>query len=413
MSDIAIRVNSLSKLYHIGVNKSGSLRDALSQRWHQLKGKKIDVSSEEFWALQDVSFDINQGEAVGIIGKNGAGKSTLLKILSRITKPTTGRIEMNGRVASLLEVGTGFHPDLSGRENIFLNGTILGMKRSEIKSKFDQIVDFSEVEKFIDTPVKHYSSGMYVRLAFAVAAHLEPEILIIDEVLAVGDAEFQKKCLGKMGEVTGEGRTVIFVSHNMQAVQSLCTKAILLQKGQVINQGPSSTVINNYLSKIEKNKLFQRWNDMVHAPGNEKVRIKSIEILTQLDNVFSPIDVRTPLTIKFEFWNLLDQTNINLSLHLNSLTGECIFNIGTPVVDLSKGLVVSECHIPGNFLNDGVYSISMMIIKDTSVCLFDLKDAVLFEVEDFRENVAWFGKWLGAVRPQFPFTLKMKENIFV
>jgi lipopolysaccharide transport system ATP-binding protein len=256
MSDIAIRVENISKKYILAHQVGGrsryvALRDVLAHKAKSLFQKnRADASREEFWALKDVSFDIKQGEAVGIIGRNGAGKSTLLKILSRITKPTKGRIEIEGRVASLLEVGTGFHPELTGRENIFLNGAILGMHRAEIKKKFDEIVAFAEVEKFLDTPVKRFSSGMYVRLAFAVAAHLEPEILIVDEVLAVGDVEFQKKCLGKMENVTGkEGRTVLFVSHNMDFISKLCTRAVLLNKGEIETIGAVDEVTHTYLNR--------------------------------------------------------------------------------------------------------------------------------------------------------------------
>jgi len=270
MTDVAIRVENLGKKYKIGGSKKGSFRESIS---HYLKypfskaDKATPINNEqehligandtaldtngEFWALKDINFEIKRGEAVGIIGKNGAGKSTLLRILSRITKPTTGRYEVFGRVSSLLEVGTGFHPELTGRENVYLNGTILGMRRQEVKAKFDEIVAFSGVEKFIDTPVKRYSSGMQVRLAFAVAAHLEPEILIIDEVLAVGDAEFQKKCLGKMEEVTGEGRTVLFVSHNMAAVTSLCDRAVFLKNGKKCFEGIVEDTITKYLSEIK------------------------------------------------------------------------------------------------------------------------------------------------------------------
>ncbi|QHT70537.1 ABC transporter ATP-binding protein [Rhodocytophaga rosea] len=278
MSDIAIKVEGVAKLYQIGQNKSSSFRESLMQKLTFLKGGERKQAND-FWALQDVSFEINQGEAVGIIGKNGAGKSTLLKILSRITRPAKGRIEINGRVASLLEVGTGFHPELSGRENVYLNGTILGMTRKEIKSRFDEIVDFSGVEKFIDTPVKYYSSGMYVRLAFAVAAHLEPEILIIDEVLAVGDAEFQKKCLGKMGEVAGQGRTVIFVSHDMQAVTTLTTKAIFLKKGKVDFMGTTSDVVNHYINDNKVTDLIYRDSTAALKP-----KISKVELFTSLPN---------------------------------------------------------------------------------------------------------------------------------
>ncbi|WP_017731991.1 ABC transporter ATP-binding protein [Nafulsella turpanensis] len=254
MSDIAVRVENLGKCYQIGHAKSGDFRESFDSWINKLRGINNGQTGEskEFWALKDIDFEIKKGEAVGIIGSNGAGKSTLLKILSRITEPTKGRFEINGRVSSLLEVGTGFHPELSGRENIYLNGTILGMKRREIKAKFDEIVAFSGVEKFIDIPVKHYSSGMKVRLAFAVAAHLEPEILIIDEVLAVGDAEFQKKSLGKMEEVTGKGRTVLFVSHNMGAVRDLCSKGVFLSKGTISQQGEMSKVLSDYVNSEAK-----------------------------------------------------------------------------------------------------------------------------------------------------------------
>src|SRR5690606_5697237 len=256
MSDIAIKVEGLGKEYIIGHQKQGDLMNSFSAGWKRLFQKS--KTKESFWALKDLNFEIRKGEAVGIIGRNGAGKSTLLKILSRITEPTKGRFEINGRVSSLLEVGTGFHPELTGRENIYLNGTILGMNRKEIKQKFDEIVAFSGVEKFLAPPMKHLSSGMKVRLAFSVAAHLEPEILIIDEVLAVGDAEFQKKCLGKMDEVSkGEGRTVIFVSHNMAAVEGLCEEGLLLNLGKVIKRGIVSNVIEEYFKSQEGTRFYQ------------------------------------------------------------------------------------------------------------------------------------------------------------
>jgi len=249
MSRPIIEVKSLSKVYQLGAIGATSLRDEIERFWQRLHGKSAARPKEDFWALRDVSFNVLPGEVLGIIGRNGAGKSTLLKILSRITQQTSGKITLRGRIASLLEVGTGFHPDLSGRENIFLNGAILGMSKAEIRKKFDEIVDFSGVEEFIDTPVKRYSSGMYVRLAFAVAAHLEPEILIVDEVLAVGDAEFQKKCLGKMRAVSAsDGRTVIFVSHNMQAIRQLCGRCIWLQNGKVLAEGTGEDITMRYIS---------------------------------------------------------------------------------------------------------------------------------------------------------------------
>jgi lipopolysaccharide transport system ATP-binding protein len=295
MSDIAIRLENISKMYHLGSEKSQSISELFKNLFNSAQ---IEKKISEFWALKDISFDIKQGDAVGIIGKNGAGKSTLLKILSRITEPTSGRIEINGRVSSLLEVGTGFHPELTGRENIFLNGTILGMKRSEIKQKFDEIVDFSGVEKFLDTPVKHYSSGMYVRLAFAVAAHLEPEILIIDEVLAVGDAEFQNKCLGKMKDVAGQGRTVLFVSHNMVAVKSICSKSILLRNGTIYFNGDTDKAINTYLTNTEiSNRL--NFND-IERSGNGKIKYKNFTIIKN-DEIVSKIKMGESVKILLEF----------------------------------------------------------------------------------------------------------------
>ncbi len=270
---IAIKVENLSKKYIIKHEKKSAHYETFSDTLiqgskniakkiiHPFSGKKIDPQTqEEFWALNDINFEINQGDKVGIIGRNGAGKSTLLKVLSRITEPTSGKIHINGRIASLLEVGTGFHPELTGRENIYLNGAILGMSRKEIKAKFDEIVAFAEVDKFLDTPVKRYSSGMYVRLAFSVAAHLEPEILVVDEVLAVGDVEFQKKCLGKMGEVSKEGRTILFVSHNMNAIEQLCNHAILMEKGKLIKKSMNMrSIVQRYLSFDKANKLQSEW----------------------------------------------------------------------------------------------------------------------------------------------------------
>lgn len=299
MSDIAIRVEGLGKKYRIGERQAsyGSLRDSVAETFAKpfraarslvTRNGNANVNltsdprtlSSDFWALKDVSFDVRRGEVVGIIGRNGAGKSTLLKILSRITEPTEGAADIYGRVGSLLEVGTGFHPELTGRENIFLNGSIIGMKREEIKKKFDEIVAFAEIEKFIDTPVKHYSSGMYVRLAFAVAAHLEPEILLIDEVLAVGDAAFQKKCLGKMGDVAKEGLTVLFVSHNMQAIRQLCNRAILLEDGRLSINDESGPVIERYLHDVsEGSSLVEVTRKVNQLPADPAFRLHSIDVV--------------------------------------------------------------------------------------------------------------------------------------
>ncbi len=319
MSESAIRVENLGKRYQIGRQHTASISDRIKHLLH----KNPKQNQGDFWALKDVSFDIKKGEAVGIVGKNGAGKSTLLKVLSRITHPTEGRFEMNGRVSSLLEVGTGFHPELSGRENIFLNGTILGMSRQEIKSKFEEIVAFSGVSKFLDTPVKHYSSGMYVRLAFSVAAHLEPEILIIDEVLAVGDAEFQKKCLGKMDEVAKQGRTVIFVSHNMSAVQQLCSKALLIQSGRVTGNGTTNEVIESYLHQ----NAVSDSNDLTlidQRSGNGEVQFTKIEFLDASGQVSETGTSGKPFTIRLYFHVQKPQRHCRASIAVSN-KGKTLF----------------------------------------------------------------------------------------
>jgi lipopolysaccharide transport system ATP-binding protein len=331
----------------------------------------------------------------------------LLKILSRITDPTAGEIMIKGRVSALLEVGTGFHPELTGRENVFMNGTILGMTKKEIDLKFDEIIDFSGIEKHIDTPVKFYSSGMKVRLAFAVAAHLEPELLIIDEVLAVGDAEFQKKCLGKMEDVAGQGRTVLFVSHNLEALKNLCPKSILLDHGLISTIGETKQVVNVYLSKNEnpiQEKIF--WN-LEDAPGNEFVKVKSIRLEYQGKN----IDIKTPFSIIIEFWNNVDALTTNISLHLLSNTGETVFNVFSelnPPPVLQTGLCQAQCLIPGNLLNYGTYTLKFFIVKDKSIPLFRMDNILKIEVLDRREEMDWYGEIPGLVRPKLNFTI---ENV--
>src|SRR5205085_1093636 len=280
---------------------------------------------EYIWALKDINFEVKRGEVLAIIGKNGAGKSTLLKILSKVTAPTTGEAKIKGRIASLLEVGTGFHPELTGRDNIFLNGAIMGMKKTEIARKFDEIVAFAEIERFIDTPVKRYSSGMYVRLAFAVAAHLEPEILVVDEVLAVGDAQFQKKCLGKMGDVAKGGRTILFVSHNMAAVQNLCGKATWLNEGRIVEQGYVASVVYAYLQTATNSCTEQTWSDKETAPGNEYVRLHSARLTAVEAEQLVNISTRTPFIIEFSYWNLKPKMRLNLSLALYNHEGNCVF----------------------------------------------------------------------------------------
>lgn len=413
----SIQVENISKKYLIDHQRKyggpAGLKESLLSGIKSFFGsvKEEKAEKEEFWALRDVSFDIEQGDRVGIVGHNGAGKSTLLKILSRITEPTEGRVTVRGRISSLLEVGTGFHPELTGRENIFLNGSILGMKQAEIRKHFDEIVEFAGIEKFLDTPVKRYSSGMYVRLGFAISAHLEPDIMIIDEVLAVGDAEFQRKCLGKMKDVSDSGRTILFVSHNLTAVQSLCNKAVFMHRGQMIEMGETGNVIADYMSKINKTSLCREWETPESAPGTDLVRIRKVELVPDLAPGQKRIDVRTPVRIRFEFWNYVDKAKLNLSLHFNSMTGETIFNLASPQLDAVPGLISGEAVLPGNFLNDGTYTITMMIVKDASSVLYHLQESIIFEIEDYRGEIAWYGKWPGSVRPHFPFTIEQAEEV--
>ncbi len=355
-----ISIQHVSKEYQLGMVASGSFRQTITDSFNFLSN--IKKPKKTFLALNDVSFDIDDGDVVGIIGRNGAGKSTLLKILSRITEPTKGRIELNGRVASLLEVGTGFHPELTGRENIFLNGSILGMSRQEIKSKFDDIVAFSGVADFLDTPVKRYSSGMYVRLAFAVAAYLEPEILVIDEVLSVGDAEFQKKCLGKMGEVARGGRTVLFVSHNMGAVRTLCNKVIVLNQGQVIFQGSVEDGVNKYLEIANENTSDQgevSW-DLEHAIGKEEMKLTKVQLLDDEKNCRATFSTAEEITLKVEYF--LEKEVRNIRINLRVLTGDDLILFSSsshnsePTIK-PKGHHSCTISFPKHLFNNGVYKI--------------------------------------------------------
>ncbi|MDD4972254.1 MAG: ABC transporter ATP-binding protein [Paludibacter sp.] len=379
--------------------------------------KRITVSEQSkepknpyIWALKDVTFDIKRGEVVGFIGRNGAGKSTLLKVLSRITEPTEGYAEVFGRVGSLLEVGTGFHPELTGRENVYLNGAILGMKKADIDRKFSEIVNFSGVEKFIDTPLKRYSSGMQVRLAFSVAAHLEPEILLVDEVLAVGDIDFQKKSIGRMQEVRSKGRTVIFVSHNLASIANLCDRVILLEAGRIIANGSVSEVIGQYLKKDKTEMGAAAWNDPSTAPGNERVRLKSVRIYQDNKNVITPdVDISKDINIEISFWNF----GHNLKLYSNIwLTNEMGIRVLSSTNHRSisltpdqwsskeypKGLYRSVCTIPGNFLNDGQYNICAIIGKDNFQAQVLAEDVVSFLVHDTgRMSKEYTGSWKGVV----------------
>lgn len=374
MSDIAIKIENISKKYEIGVKKSGSFRETATDYLNRFNfiNKNKKTNKEDFWALKNISLEIKKGEAIGIIGKNGAGKSTLLKVLSRITQPTTGRFEINGRVAALLEVGTGFHPELTGRENVYLNGTILGMSRQEIKLKFDEIIDFAGVEKFIDTPVKRYSSGMYVRLAFSVAAHLEPEILIVDEVLSVGDAEFQKKCLGKMDQVANQGRTVLFVSHNMAAIQQLTKRSILLDHGLLIKDSISASCIKTYLKNEDKNEL------------TNSIETKDKNLL--IDNIIFRKDlVETGFNKPLIFDIILTINDnypyMNLGLGIYNTIGARLLTSKAVVRNLKDGKIIISFSINDHHLPAGNYSLSLgigvgnfMIYYNTNILSFEISD---------------------------------------
>jgi lipopolysaccharide transport system ATP-binding protein len=414
---IVISVENLSKSYRLGQINTGTFTYDLQLWWAKMRGKPSpflhigDVDEthrdgELLWALKNVSFEVQQGEVLGIIGRNGAGKSTLLKILSRVTAPTSGKVKVKGRIASLLEVGTGFHPDLTGRENAYLNGAILGMSQQEVSRKFDEIVDFAGVEKFIDTPVKRYSSGMYVRLAFAVAAHLEPEILVVDEVLAVGDAEFQKKCLGKMGEVAHGGRTVLFVSHNMVAIQTLCHNAVWIDRGEIHLSGKSEKVVRDYLASSSQNSMKHEWDGEGDSPGNNEFRLRKAEILS-MDGSSGPFSMRQALKVEFDYWNLCEDAILNLSVIVRDMQETVIFNTasnlepkwhGKPFL---KGLYRSNFIIPGDLLNEGTFRIELLAVHREQYVVHREPDILTFEVIDNGElRGTWQGKWPGFIHPQ-------------
>jgi lipopolysaccharide transport system ATP-binding protein len=419
MSDTVIRIENLGKKYVLGPSQAGhkytALRDVVADRvkfWKQnitdrMHGKESFLK-DEFWALNDISCEIERGDRIGIIGRNGAGKSTLLKILSRITEPTVGKVSIQGRVASLLEVGTGFHPELTGRENIYLNGAILGMAKAEIKKKFDEIVEFSEIEKFVDTPVKKYSSGMYVKLAFSVAAHLETDILIVDEVLAVGDAQFQKKCLGKMKDIThNEQKTILFVSHNMGIVQNLCTKGILLQKGMAIAQGSSKSIIDLYLkNSLSDSSASACWDSLETAPGNDYVKIKSIKICKSDGTVADQVFLEEELYLDVTYTNSKPGAILSLSFALfNSSEMHVLSSLSFQdaswyMKPYPSGEYKSRARIPGNFLNEDIYNFTVMIVENANQPVVTLERIVSVKMVDSGANRGqYFGPWNGVVRP--------------
>jgi lipopolysaccharide transport system ATP-binding protein len=425
MSDIVIKVENLSKQYRLGVVGTGTLTHDLNRWWHTIRGKEDPYlkigetndrstkgNSDYVWALKDINFEVNQGEVLGIIGKNGAGKSTLLKLLSRVTTPTTGAIKTRGRIASLLEVGTGFHPELTGRDNVFLNGAILGMTKAEIKQKFDEIVEFSGTGRYIDTPVKRYSSGMRVRLAFAVAAYLEPEILIVDEVLAVGDAEFQKKAIGKMQDVSrGEGKTVLFVSHNMTAVQSLCTRALWLMNGELKEEGATSRIVSNYLRRYNSTNLLQSWS-RGDAPGNDEVKLIHAEVIIPEKGYYQ---VGDSVQFKFSFYkNEGSQYLVDITFHLVDEMNNLVFVGSTTFVDkgitLGSGLISAQCFVPTNIMQEGNYTISrLLFVKNRGTVMYEHIDALTFEVINTGNGLGWMGSKEGIIKPKLDWEVNLSK----
>jgi lipopolysaccharide transport system ATP-binding protein len=385
--DVVIHVDRISKQYRLGKIGSGTIARDLSGFWNRIRGKKNVPSENEdetIWALKDISFEVQQGEVLGIIGKNGAGKSTLLKILSQITQPTSGEIRVNGKMASLLEVGTGFHPELTGRENMFLNGAILGMSKQEIKNKFDEIVDFAGVEKFIDTPVKRYSSGMYVRLAFAVAAHLEPDILVVDEVLSVGDAEFQKKCLGKMKDVSGQGRTVLFVSHNTTAMKALCTRGILLKNGMMVKSGSITDVMDFYIGESEKKGLVEH---VFEQDARKEAQIVKVSVVDENGMVVSAVDLTKHFSLVIEYVIREPITGLSAGLAI-SRAKESEYLISSNEAELNPeklkarpvGYYKNIIRIPEKILNVGSYRIRTGLTSHNNI--YDAVDDIFFDVYD-------------------------------
>ena len=421
-----IRVESIRKQYQIGAQQAAyaTLRDSLSElasapfKRFRKNGRSRDAT---VWALNGVSFEIERGEVVGIIGRNGAGKSTLLKVLSRITEPTTGSVALWGRVSSLLEVGTGFHPELTGRENIYLNGAIMGMKRAEIQRKFDAIVSFAEVEKFIDTPVKHYSSGMYLRLAFSVAAHLEPEVLIVDEVLSVGDNNFQRKCLGKMEQLGEHGRTVLFVSHNMPAVLRLCSRVILMDQGQIVADGDPAQVTRMYLHSSTGSPAARTWPSIETAPGDSVARFQAVRVCDEKGRTIESVDIRQPFQIEVQYWNLQHKLRPTVLLKFANEDGICLFqtndfnNRSWWQTSREPGLVRCVCELPGNFFSEGRVFVTAGIGTYNPNALHALEhDAVAFDVFDRSSGEGargeYVGDWPGVVRPIFNWKVTVQSN---
>jgi lipopolysaccharide transport system ATP-binding protein len=411
MSDIAIEISHLWKKFQRG-EVHDSLRDlvpALVRRVVRRGPKRYNLGEGEFWALKDVNFQLSRGEIVGIIGPNGSGKSTLLKILSRILRPNSGFVRVNGRLSALIEVAAGFHPDLTGRENVYLNGSILGMKNSEIKRKFDEIVDFSEIEPFIDTPVKRYSSGMYVRLAFAVAAHLDPEVLLVDEVLAVGDARFQRKCLNRMQELGRRGGTILLVSHSLPAVTQLCERTIWLDRGSMLADGPSNRVVGSYMNPILNTTAAREWPDPATAPRGDVARLRAVRLRMEGGEIAEAVDIRRAVTVEMEYEVLNSGWVLMPYHHVHNQEGVFLFSAH----DLDpkwacrprpEGRWVSSVQIPGNLLAEGTHFVSSgLLTVDSRPPQFYVRDALSFRVIEIPGGSPARGGWLGpmggVVRP--------------
>ena len=424
MSDLALRVDGLAKSFRLGhqleYHRMTEFIENVARNIARLPGRLMKGNSaggssgpDTFWALDDVSFAVPRGEVLGIIGRNGAGKSTLLKLLSRITAPSRGRIELWGRVGSLLEVGTGFHPELTGRENIFLNGAILGMTRREIVCRFDEIVAFAEIERFLDTAVKHYSSGMYVRLGFSVAAHLEPDVLIVDEVLAVGDLAFQKKCFGKMQDVTRQGRTILLVSHNLSAVSSICRRAILLEKGRLVQDGPAPEVIETYLRSTGVAAGEATWPDAATAPQTDALRLRGVTVRQAASNgPTAVIDLEQPIEIEIDYESLRPAARAWAGLYLRDRLGNIAFasetnsSIDTDAAsqhrhEYAAGRYRSTCVIPAHLLNQGDYNVCVLLGRDGPVAELLTEDAVSFSTLDpHLIEKGYHTNWPGLLRPR-------------
>jgi lipopolysaccharide transport system ATP-binding protein len=421
-----VTIDNVSKRYRIGGLRSGFLtfrgllEGAVRAPFRRRKNSNGTDAQRTLWALKDINLEVQQGELVGIIGHNGAGKSTLLKVLSRITKPTTGRVALYGRVGSLLEVGTGFHPELTGRENIYLNGAILGMRRAEIARKFDEIVAFSEVERFIETPVKWYSSGMYVRLAFSVAAHLEPEVLIMDEVLAVGDAAFQQKCLDKMHEIRQQGRTIFFVSHNMPAVTRLCKRVLLIQQGRIVTEGDARQVVNAYLNSSWNVGAERTWTD-AEAPGNDIVRLRRVRVCDETGTPNAALDIRRPVGIEITYEVLQSEQMLTPVVEVYNEAGAHLFSAHDTGAEWRRrarplGTYMSTAWIPGNYLAEGslLVHVSVMSHYPQTALHVEASKVVAFQVIDSQQGDTARGDYVGPmpglVRPLLNWTTELKHD---